>query len=153
MFQSFNLTRKLQINNESTLYCETPRAIFRSERNIIVPSLFQKLKLKPIQDFQVQTQTNNNSIKSSLKNSNLFTQRDQEDLLNKQRLRHNKKQVSFSDKLLIIQPNKGVIIRERIPELSEQVKVIRTRKRKNCILIHSQIRTLQTCQSTFIDQL
>ncbi|CAD8205014.1 unnamed protein product [Paramecium octaurelia] len=153
MFQSFNLTKKLQINDDSPQTCRTFREFYHSQRNIIIPSHFQKLKLKPIQDSQRQTYTYNNQKRSSLKYNNLFAFNDQADLLSQERQRQGRKQVSFSDKVLIIEPKRGIMIRERIPELSEHINIIRTRKRKNCILIHNHIRTLETCQSTFIDQL
>ncbi|CAK65656.1 unnamed protein product (macronuclear) [Paramecium tetraurelia] len=153
MFQSFNLAKKLQINDDSLQNCRTFREFYHSQRNIIIPSQFQKLKLIPIQDLQRQSYTNNNQKRSSLRYNNLFAFNNQADLLNQERLRHGRKQVSFSDKILIIEPKRGMMIRERIPQSSEPVNIIRTRKRKNCILIQNHIRTLETCQSTFIDQL
>ncbi|CAD8102190.1 unnamed protein product [Paramecium sonneborni] len=152
MFQSFKITRKLQINIDSP----KSNPIFHSERNILIstPSLIQKLKLKPIQEFQIITQANNHiQTKSSIKNNTIIQLNDKPDQMKQVCQRQNQKKVSFSEKVLIIEPQKGVIKRERIQTKDEEYNITRTSKRKNCILIHPQNKILKTCQSTFIDQL
>ncbi|CAK84140.1 unnamed protein product (macronuclear) [Paramecium tetraurelia] len=156
MLQSFKITRKLQINIDSHNKLDQQRPMFQSERNILIstPSLYQKLKLKPIQEFQIVTQANNYiQTKSSIKSNTFFKLNEDQDQMKQQCPRQNQKKVSFCDKVLIIEPQKGVIKRQRISTKDEQFNVTRTPKRKNCILIHPLSRTLNTCQSTFIDQL
>ncbi|CAD8074147.1 unnamed protein product [Paramecium primaurelia] len=156
MIQSFKITRKLQINIDSSTQSDQQSTNFQSERNLLIstPSLLQKLKLKPIQEFSIITQTNNHfQMKSSIKTNPSFQLNDNIDQLKQSCLRQNQKKVSFCDKVLIIETQKGVIKRERISTKDEQQNYSRTPKRRNCILIHPQQRTLKTCQSIFIDQL
>ncbi|CAK84623.1 unnamed protein product (macronuclear) [Paramecium tetraurelia] len=156
MIQSFKIARKLQINIDSSQQNDELTPTFQSERNLLIstPSLLQKLKLKPIQEFSITTQTNNHiQMKSSIKTNPSFQLKDSIFQMKQICSSQKQKRVSFCDKVLIIETQKGVIKRERISTKDQQQIFSRTPKRKNCILIPSQHRILKTFQSIVIDQL